>query len=528
MEKWWEDKQLHRIQQECDEAIDKKDFELSLKMSNMCFEFGHNEYLETMLRASYLYCGATSILNYIFLTRDELETDEIEKMYEKCLYLYRTAKDYCKNEYDNISTLMEEEYILEKANIDGLYYQLMVNYGNLLSQCGRYVKSISNLNDIKESEFPMAVGNLALKIVDYSYYDLNHRKIMLYHAFQMLNRVLDRNVQYPEKDYAKIQFLNYKERICNALGQKYLSKKYLLTDFLDPIREMPDKELEYREWFSNNGLALNQLNDIFFDVEVGYDPLHLPSLNESIKPPLIPRFHGLFNQIKQGYVSSRFWIYEGLVDRSTHFSDKDVYLVNTLDYPVYGIGIEKIKAAYREIYSIFDKIAFFLNEYFGLKIPNRQISFNSLWFERINRKEIRRDKVLQLQDQNYNLKGLWWIYKDLRNKTVYNNKHIDPILENISMVRNAMEHRYLKVLDYFDSTEVESDDRIDNLAYTISFNDFEKLTIELLKLTREAIIQLTMIIQTEEDRKNIVREKKGEKSGFLYLHEYEDDWKHIL
>jgi LA2681-like HEPN len=41
-------------------------------------------------------------------------------------------------------------------------------------------------------------------------------------------------------------------------------------------------------------------------------------------------------------------------------------LYNTLDYPTYSVAIEKVKAAYRLAYSLFDKIAFFLNAYLDL------------------------------------------------------------------------------------------------------------------------------------------------------------------
>ncbi|EQC0606236.1 LA2681 family HEPN domain-containing protein, partial [Listeria monocytogenes] len=60
--------------------------------------------------------------------------------------------------------------------------------------------------------------------------------------------------------------------------------------------------------------------------------------------------------------------------------------------------------------------------------------------------------------------------------------------------------------------------------YTISSTDFEELTIALLQLTREAIIQLTMIIQIEED-KTASNRNPDEPIGELDLFEYEDDWK---
>ncbi|MDX5595492.1 LA2681 family HEPN domain-containing protein [Pseudovibrio sp. SPO723] len=42
---------------------------------------------------------------------------------------------------------------------------------------------------------------------------------------------------------------------------------------------------------------------------------------------------------------------------TAHFSDKDVALYNTLDYPSYALAVEKARLAYRMEYSLFDKIA---------------------------------------------------------------------------------------------------------------------------------------------------------------------------
>ncbi|NTL99138.1 ATP-binding protein [Enterococcus faecium] len=523
---WWDDKQLRAIQQECDNTYESRNSKRLLELSEVCYELGHREHIEEMLKANYLYCAATSFLGLIEIEKEDMEASVIEQYYEKSLYLFRTAKGYCKSEYERIFS-SSDNYCIAKENVDQLYYRIVVNYGNLLSQCGRFVKSIENLSELSNGDFPMITGILALKISDYSYYDYNHREIMLYQAYQMLQGVLDDQVQFPEKEYSQRQFKEYSEWITKVLGRDFLSHQYSLADFLHSHDEMADVEAKYRSWFSKNGLALNQLNDIFFELEVAYDSLHLPSIVESIDSPLVPRYHGLFNQIKQEYVSARFWIYEGLTYRTTHYSDKEVYLVNTFDYPIYGIGIEKIKAAYREIYSIFDKIAYFLNKYLNLQIPDHLISFHNLWYEKSRGKKTRRKGVLLLQNCNYNLNGLWWIYKDLKNISVYENKYIDPVLEKISKVRNAMEHRYLKVLDYYDSEISSSESIVDDFAYKISFDNFEKLTIELLRLTREAIIQLAMIIQIEEDKKEKDRKKSGKMVGPIPLSKFDDEWKQI-
>jgi hypothetical protein len=462
----------------------------------------------------------------------ELEASEKERMYERSLYLYRVVMDLCQMSYRKL----DENYNEKRTKIEplpnaehyikGLQLQTAVNYSNLLSQCGRYVKSINNLNIVRRFDFPMATGNTALKIIDYSHFSRSHQNIMLYFSFHMLEKVLDENVNFPEKKEGNEQLLSYSNSIKKHLGEEYLKADYSLVDFLKPFDSLCDKEIKYRTWIGNNGLALHHLNDIFSDMEVAYDPLHLPSLIEEVGSSIIPRYHGVFNQIKQEYVSARFWIYEGLVNRDVHYSDKKVYLVNTLDYPVYGMRIEQIKAAYRSVYSIFDKIAYFLNKYLSLGISENLISFHTLWYEKKGGKDLQRDAVVEIKNNNYALNGLWWIYKDLRNKTVYKDKHIDPLLSKISKVRNAMEHRYLKILDYFDDNMSNESNRIDDYAYNIGFEDFEKLTIGLLRLTREAIIQLTMIVQIEEEKKEQQRDP-NELIGSMSVAQYDDEWKQI-
>ncbi|WP_426579777.1 LA2681 family HEPN domain-containing protein, partial [Enterococcus faecium] len=110
--------------------------------------------------------------------------------------------------------------------------------------------------------------------------------------------------------------------------------------------------------------------------------------------------------------------------------------------------------------------------YLKLGISDDVISFVNLWYKDV-RNQKRRKEIQKIQRENYALNGLWWIYKDLRNKTVYGDKHIDPVLKKISGVRNAMEHRYLKILDYYELNLNKESSRLDEFAYNISFNDFE-------------------------------------------------------
>jgi len=500
MNNWWKNEELKNVELACDEAIKTGERTKINEMSRNCIDLGENANLPNAVRARYLYCSATCLMSMIGLSSDSRKKERLE---EKCLYLFRTAIDFIKQDLDC-------EYTLN------FYCYLVVNYSNFLTTLGRLVKSINVLNEVKELNFPMATGNFALKIDNYSCFS-SSRKFMQYFSFQLLTTVLGEKVIYPEREEANKSFLACSKRIEENLGKEYLNSDDWLSHFSKTYDNACDDEIAYRHWIGEKGLALHHLNDILDDISIANDPLYFPSLNENIDSNLIPSFLGMFNQIKQEYVSARFWIYDGLNNRNAHYSDREVYMPNTLDYPVYGLGIEQIKSAYRNIYSMFDNIAFFLNKYLELNIDDTEASFNKLW-------EKNRTTTEALKKDNFAFNGLWWIYKDLRNNTVYDDKHIDPLMSKISVVRNAMEHRYLKILDYFDESVRDEVNSLDELAENIGFDDFEMLTMGLLRLAREAIIHVSMIVQIEEDKKD-----KDPKTLTVAVctGNYEDEWKRI-
>jgi hypothetical protein len=86
-------------------------------------------------------------------------------------------------------------------------------------------------------------------------------------------------------------------------------------------------------------------------------PSFVAGINE---PPSPVRF---YNVMKQEYVSARFMLYEGSHSKDLHFSERGVLLYNTLDYPSHSLAVEQIKCAFRTAYSLFDKIAQFVNHY---------------------------------------------------------------------------------------------------------------------------------------------------------------------
>src|SRR5581483_6766923 len=109
------------------------------------------------------------------------------------------------------------------------------------------------------------------------------------------------------------------------------------------------EEKRYRKWALDNKLFLNPMNDAYLNSISARDVLSLPNISVSMKEKM-PWRHGLFDQLKQEYVSARYLYYESIHPEKVHFSDKDVRLINSMDYPSYGLSTEKLKSSFRMLF----------------------------------------------------------------------------------------------------------------------------------------------------------------------------------
>src|SRR5208337_3712757 len=226
----------------------------------------------------------------------------------------------------------------------------------------------------------------------------------------------------------------------------------------------------------------------------------LPDFVTKIGDP--PSLIGFFNQIKQEYVSVRWVLYNGTHSNRPHFSDRDVTLTNTLDYPAYGLAVEQVRTAYRIAYSLFDKIAFFINDYFLLNIPLAQVSFGRVWKDKGGPNGVLIKRFAS--SKNSMLRGLYWLSRDLFDPSF--SQSTAPDARALAEIRHQIEHRYLKVHEIFVDKpgfqqKVPGDVFVDTLAYSIGRGDFEDKALRLLKLSRAAIIHLTLAMNFEERRR---------------------------
>jgi tetratricopeptide (TPR) repeat protein len=373
-----------------------------------------------------------------------------------------------------------------------LPFRVATNLGNALNHIGRISEAIElwDLVLLKWPSFGMAEGNRGYGLFCYSgtLYDQGHRIILLSEARKALKKALNQKL---EGD-ARKGFESTLNDINFALNE---GPDVLLKEF--PLGKSR-LERDYRAWVLSNRLFVNPLNDLGNQSIAAFDVLTIPSMVAS-KSGQPPEF-GLFNQMKQEFVSARFLLFEGIIGgkRKFHFSDREVLLYNTFDFPVYSLNIEKVKLAFVYAYSVLDKVAFLINQYFKLGIPENCISFRKVWYTKNGASRKLCPKFST--SLNWPLRGLFWLSKDLYEENAKFKDSIEPDAKELCAIRNHIAHKFLKVHDDFHwrKKDSASDLFFDKLSFSITRVDLCRKTIKLLKLVRCALIYCTIAIQFEE------------------------------
>jgi hypothetical protein len=380
--------------------------------------------------------------------------------------------------------------------------QVLTNLANLLTTIGRFVEAHEYWNRALaiEPRFWMALGNRGCGRIKYAnaIYSQHTRQELIWAAYRDLTHAIALVDEYPHGSPGAPEFFKWHiNELLARFGPDFLNHE---MKFFDYSLGRSHREKDYRIWALRERLFLTPLNDLGTYNAAATDPLHLPAYVAPLNEP--PILIGFFNQIKQEYVSARWLLFDGMNSDKPHFSDREVHLLNTLDYPVYSLAVEKMKLAFRAAYSIFDKIAYFLNAYLKLGIPEKQVNFRSVWSVHYNNTSTLRAEIECLE--NWGLRGLYWLSKDFFETTF--SDVTEPDARNINSDRNHLEHKYFKVHD--DLFDLVPDPLfMDTLSRSIKRRDLEKKTLRLLKLARAALIYLACGMSARE---RYLREAKSQ------------------
>jgi tetratricopeptide (TPR) repeat protein len=402
--------------------------------------------------------------------------------------------------------------------------QIFTNLANQLNSSGRPVEALEYWDRALSlvPEFWMARGNRGISLAHYglALHDPGHRESFFLFALRDLDEAARPDPRTKDwGDPAALQaFQTWKGRVEEAIRDVGATAAQLDREY--PLGRSAS-ERGYRRWCLQNKLFLNPLNDLASHTVAARDVLSLPDFVTSLDEP--PVVTGFFNQMKQEFVSARWEYYLSIQGDRTHFSDRDVLLYNTLDYPAYGLSVERVKGAYKCAYSLFDKIAFFLNHYFTLGANPNRIYFRSIWREK-NGDPIHPVRERFRKSENWPLRGLFWLSKDLfdeRQAVV-----TEPDARDLHELRINLEHKYVKVHEMSLRSAREGsrpDPFSDTLAYSITRESLESRTMRLLKLVRAALIYTALAMHREE---GLRRRARGDGLVVpMHLDPLPDEWK---
>ena len=152
------------------------------------------------------------------------------------------------------------------------------------------------------------------------------------------------------------------------------------------------------------------------------------------------------------------------------------------------ISTELLKMTYKNFYSVFDKIAVFLQAYLNLPIKVHQADFASIWTDR---KGYLREDVMS-NPQNLSLLALYNVKLDVygSNSLYY---VIDEQTKDLKLIRNFIEHKVIVIRD--------GEMHYDDYQLQISREELAFNTVRLAQLVRCAIIYLcNFVLHSENDK----------------------------
>ena len=180
-------------------------------------------------------------------------------------------------------------------------------------------------------------------------------------------------------------------------------------------------------------------------------------------------------------------------------------------------------------YSLFDKMAQFINHYWKLHVNSTDVAFRRIWYQKTGKEYVLRNEFCLYP--NWPLRGLFWLSRDLYDPTPGFRDHTEPDARALNELRNKLEHGFVSVhgmdwsgpfadmwhpgADLFGS---------DPNLYAIARGDLAAKALRILKLARAALIYLALAMHMEERRRAGDREDDGLVMP-MELDTWEDDWK---
>ncbi|MFH1908393.1 MAG: LA2681 family HEPN domain-containing protein [Chloroflexota bacterium] len=444
---------------------------------------------------------------------DMLLVDETTNGITKCSILYNAANGYSslyslkrRKGKDvtppNDSDLRSAKNLYRQA-IENLRHsepsfasQVLINYGNCLSQFGRFIDAIEYYERAIQVDPTngMAAGNLGIELEHASRITgrYRHEYIALAHDFlkQALSPKMHLRFGSPQavKDFqSRLKGL---EHFINA------NKKPILLPKPAEAHHKNKNQIAYIQFCINNGLFLNawagnkEISPGITD-DISFGGITTPIGDNHLVPELLR----ILNEIKESYTTARYlyFLSQSKTEILDNVSQTAIYFDN-FDYSINGVYTGLCKTAYSRAFDVLDKVARIVNTYFG--IGKRESTFWNIFAEKQSQGEtheirfIARKTICDTQNPSmYALADLCIDY--------FEDAKVD--FKTIDARRNRITHDYLNVKLY-----VAKDD---NTESVIGLNELRRQTKDVLRLAKYAVLYAVSSINIAEMRKKTSDER---------------------
>ncbi|WP_089603724.1 LA2681 family HEPN domain-containing protein [Acinetobacter piscicola] len=364
--------------------------------------------------------------------------------------LYSEAKNLYWQVFKNI----------DKEIDPNLYYQNLINLANVLKQQYRFSEAMYIYEKMIQTklDYPEAFINRSTCLEDFDKL-LDHRngkmiqEIVKGYEFAYLSAFTP--TSYKPYYFHRIEFL--RSQIPDFDEDDDKNKN------LEELAEMS----QFRQWCIYENLTLNIHGMYCSCISNERDDLTL--LQEVISSADILQYEQYLNRMKAEFSLMRIMLYESKFIDSSKFDYESCYS-ELYDQEIINIKSERLRTCFRLCFSILDKLAIFLCQYFSFKIE-KNTAFNNFW---------RQNKTILESKENFALIAINSIICDLNEQNgqfgFYKNW------------RNALEHHILFLVP--DTFELSND----STHTYVKITDFENSLLNLIQLTRSSIFSTVFAI----------------------------------
>ena len=241
----------------------------------------------------------------------------------------------------------------------------------------------------------------------------------------------------------------------------------------------------YRKFCLDNYLTLSEHALYCNCIGSAKDDLTITSL-ETYSADFVRPMERSLNRIKSEFAFARYLYYKYLHRKLDDEFQNDLYFYHLPERESLGIGVEKLRTAFRLCFGILDKIANAICKLYDASPPSGTVSFQSFW--QLD-KDGRRQKFESFK--NPGLLALYSIATDLNDKK-------NGEWANYKELRNNLEHDFVIVHNNDTSHTCDKKDVI-----LIKESDFVNNLERLFQLTRSAVFSFVFTV-----RDKIIKEEK--------------------